>query len=159
MVIGIDTEHPRHAQFAIYDNEAINNILDTVDGSGDPTIGFDDSRVNASGVRLGTFPVSSVYPLSQYDSIQGTELADNNAIYFSASASEKNAIAISKMNWGAQSSEHQVVDNMYWTSRETEGEGIQLSGDDVLIGICLYPDGSTGSARDNRIYSFPKSAF
>lgn len=162
LVIAVDTEHPRHAEFALFNNEALNNILDTVDGTSNPTVSFTDSRVNASSVLVDKFPIDSIYPLSEFNSIQGVELADNNAIYFSASNSDKKAISISKMPWKGTSATSipKVVDNSNWTSTRTEGEGIELSGDDVLIGICLYPNGTgNGTVRDNRIYRFPKSAW
>lgn len=156
LVLVIDKSSPRRGHFVLYDNNKLNNVLDKVEGSADPAISCDNSEVIAAAVK--DFVSNNVYSLSYDTSIEGLELADNDALYFSSSKGDKTRVGLSRMAWGASTSTHKLVDNSNWTSEETEGEAIQLSGSDVLIGITQYPNGQSGR-RENSIYRFPKSAF
>ncbi|WP_283679361.1 helveticin J family class III bacteriocin [Lentilactobacillus sp. Marseille-Q4993] len=158
LIMTINTDSPRKASFTEYDNEELNNALDQVAGTSNPSLGCETKVVKdaSTGKKLKPgFISQSVFSLSYYGSIQGTELADNDAVYLSASKTGKDGIALSRVNWNTTSPIHKKVDNSNWVSGQTEGEAIQLSGDNVLIGITMYP----GASVENRIYRFPKSAF
>lgn len=158
LILVIDDSSPHREHFVLYDNEALNTVLDGVEGSTNPSISCNDGKVIKAALK--DFVSDKVVSLSYDSSIEGVELADNDAVYFSSSAEGKNRIGISRSAWGSSSSIHKLVDNSNWTSGETEGEAIQLLGDNVLIGITQYPNGDgIGSPRNNSIYRFPKSAF
>ncbi|KRL08778.1 helveticin J family class III bacteriocin [Lentilactobacillus otakiensis] len=158
LIMTINTDNPRKASLTEYNNKELNNALDQVAGTSSPTLGCDSKAVKDASTGKGLkpgFSSKSIFSLSYYGSIQGTELADNDAIYLSASNTERDGIALSKVAWGTKEPVHKKVDNSNWVSGQTEDEAIQLSGDNVLIGITMYP----GVSVENRIYRFPKSAF
>ena len=158
MIVTINTDKPRKASFIQYDNERLNKALDQVAGTSKPYLACDSPAVRDTSVREGLksgFISNRVYSLSYYGSIQGVALDDNDDIYFLGSNTDNDSLMLSRMTWGERSSTHQVVDNSSWKSGKTEGEGIQLSGNKVLIGITSYHRWTVV----NRIYSFPKSAF
>ena len=158
LIVTINTDKPRKASFIEYDNERLNQALDKVAGTSKPYLPCDSAAVRDASIGNGLKPgfiSKRVYSLSYYGSIQGVALDDNDDIYFLGSHADNNAIMLSKVNWGDHSSAHQVVDNPHWKSGKTEGEGIQLSGENVLIGIASYHRWTVV----NQIYSFPKSAF
>jgi hypothetical protein len=158
LIVTINTDKPRKASFIEYDNERLNQALDEVEETSKPYLSCDSAAVrNASigeGLRPG-FISSRVYALSYYGSIQGVALDDNDDIYFLGSNTDNDGLMLSRISWGQRAAAHQIVDNSSWKSGKTEGEGIQLSGDDVLIGITSYHRWTIV----NQIYSFPKSVF
>lgn len=153
LVITVNTDKPRKASFMAYDNERLNMALDKVAGTSKPYLTCNSAEIKDTSV--GGFMSPRVYRLSYFGSIQGVELADNDDVYFLGSSADNDGLMLSKMNWDSNTATHQILDNPDWVSGKTEGEGIQLLGDDVLIGIASYHRWTVA----NRIYSFPQAAF
>ena len=153
LVITVNTDKPRKASFMAYDNERLNMALDKVAGTSKPYLTCNSAEIKDTSV--GGFMSPRVYRLSYFGSIQGVELADNDDVYFLGSSADNDGLMLSKMNWDSNTATHQILDNPDWVSGKTEGEGIQLLGDDVLIGIASYHRWTVA----NQIYSFPQAAF
>lgn len=149
MVLAINDASPRHGTFTIYDNEALNNILDDREASGNLYTSFAD----VTNTAITTHKDSSVYGKIPYASIQGLEFSNGRAIYYS-SGSAGEQCTISKGSWGYSALSKKTV--YVGSVAATETEGMQLKGNLIYFGTSHY---TNGAVSDNYIVTVPKSIF
>lgn len=149
LVLSINDSSPRHGTFTIYDNEALNNILDDQEAAGQLYTSFQD----VTSAAITSFKDTSVYGKIPYASIQGLEFSNGRAIYYS-SGKQGEQCTISKGSWHYSSLNKKTV--YVGSVAATETEGMQLKGDLIYFGTSHYTDGAVS---DNYIVSVPKSIF
>ncbi len=151
LVLSINDASPRIGNYTIYDNEALNDILDTNEAADQKFTSFQD----VTGTVLAYAPLNKFHAYGEVanESIQGLEFSDGRAMYFT-SGSKTQETKIQKSLWEFTSNEVQTISD--GTVGVTETEGIQLKGDDIYFAVAHY----TGdSVSDNYIYTVPKSIF
>lgn len=141
------------AHYASYDATQMNQILDeAVSSGGNLYVPFTDSRVHDAYIAGHSMTLSVLTSLISYDSIQGFEYNDADAIYIS-SGQEGDTPAMVKFAWDTTSGSKVTLNNSEFGST-TETEGMQLKGDDVYLVVDFHD-----SPNVSMIYSIPKSAF
>ena len=131
----------------------MDRILDeAVSSGGNLYVPCTDSRVHDACIAGHSMTLSVLTSLISYDSIQGFEYNDADAIYIS-SGQEGDTPAMVKFAWDTTSGSKVTLNNSEFGST-TETEGMQLKGDDVYLVVDLHD-----SPNVSMIYSIPKSAF
>ncbi len=158
LIAGIDTDLMGH--FTLYDNEKVNNLLDTVDAEhGNYSCGDLTSA-------LASDPIREIKNITNgallNDSVQGFDISDGRAIYISGGQAKgddhatQDTPAISKYYWGTESLVQNSLYNTNWSSQNIETEGVQISSD-LYVGISYHQTMSPYSTEQNRIYRTDKS--
>lgn len=154
LVLSINNSSPRLGNYTVYDNEALNNLLDKNEANtGLKYLSFE----KATSAILTSLPLNTIHAYGNklpYESIQGLEFSNGRAIYFT-SGSETQKTAISKASFKSPL----TLEIRYTSDGETnvtETEGMQLKGNDIYFAVAHYTDGSVS---DNYIYKVPKSIF
>jgi len=156
LIMGIMLTSPRRAQFTEYDNEKLNNYLDTQEA-----MGVLNPKCTAAGVKATVnkgFYHESIYGYPAYQSIQGIEFANNEVIYI-ASGKKNYKTAITRGNWGLTSGKYTVSVTTTGNAAVEEVEGLMLSGDYVYMGLAKYTNTSDTSPSSNYLYRIAKSSF
>lgn len=155
LVLSVNNSSPRLGNYTVYDNEALNNLLDKHKTStGKNYLTFAD--VTSTVVASLPLNVIHAYPNSlPYNSIQGLEFSNGRAMYFTGGnkgTTPKISKTLFKNPLSLTSKSISIGSNL----GPIETEGMQLKGDDIYFGIAEY----TGtSVSDNYIYKVPKSIF
>jgi hypothetical protein len=142
-------------QFAYYNAEGLNDILDTQEAQASKYISAGDPSVVS--LCVSSYQSSDFYNAVKYQSVQGIEFSDGQAIYISSGGTGKTPV-IQKGNWGttyfipyAVAIEGGALSNP--AVNQVETEGIQLKGDYVYLNVSLHSDNS------KLIFTVPKSVF
>lgn len=143
-------------QFAYYNAEGLNDILDQQEAQTSKYISAGDPSVFS--LCVSSYQSSDFYNAVKYQSVQGIEFSDGQAIYISSGGIGQKPV-IQKGNWGTTdfipyvvTVEGDVLSDA--AGYQVETEGIKLKGDDVFLNVSLHSGDSP-----KLIFTVPKSAF
>lgn len=143
-------------QFAYYNAEGLNDILDTQEAQASKYISAGDPSVVS--LCVSSYQSSDFYNAVKYQSVQGIEFSDGQAIYISSGGTGKKPV-IQKGNWGttyfipyAVTIEGGALNDP--AGNQVETEGIQLKGDYVYLNVSLH-----SGDKSKLIFTVPKSVF
>lgn len=162
LIAGIDTSGVGH--MALYNNEALNNLMDEVDS----THGYVDLSKHSEAM-IDAYAIPDIRGTLVTRSVQGFDLSNGNAIYissgqaYSSEHTTHDTPGITKFFWNHTTGEKVELYNTNWKptdsdtwTQNVEAEGVQIATDDMYLDISYHTaDGS--STTENRVYYIPKT--
>lgn len=142
------------AQFAYYNVDTLNSILDSQEASGTNYISAGDPSVVKACVA--SYESANFYSKVVNESVQGFEFSDAQAIYISSGSTDETPV-IHKGNWGTTnftSYAHTISNADFSPLSVVETEGIHLKGDNIYLSMAFHDTNKT-----KRIYTVPKDQF
>lgn len=149
-----------YIHYASYDTNKLNAIMDDAETKASKYVPLNDSRVLSAyvdGKTINKSPwLDTTSGIISYGSMQGLEFSAGNATYVSSggNTSPAQAPAVAKYGWGSNTASKIKLNNSNFDTN-TETEGLQIKGNDLLIGIDTHVSG----ASPQYIYSVDKSVF